>query len=124
MVRSLGVEVEHTEYDDIATSDKIVDIKLLWKPTIEDDQFPPRFELSISSLDEKNQIVKVRYPLDNNGVCRADFTVLKSATGNTMLVFWNGQNTVHSFILSDYLSGFRESKSGFGFESVLACETR
>lgn len=118
MLDQLKIRIEHEEFDGIPNDGLVVSVKVTWNPVQEDKDFPPRFDLILFRPTEPSEPSErrmwVRTSPNADGLCISEFSVSKSEAGHTQLIFWNGQNLVHGFSLSDFLAGFAEPELGFG----------
>ena len=110
MLDDMNIKIEHRDSESLDGKEKNVVFTVTWKPVQKEKDFPPRMDLLIFNGEGDNKRrVHIRYRVDGEGKCEADFTVLKSEVKNASLVFWNGQHTVHGFTIFDYLSGFKDN---------------
>ncbi len=111
MLEDLRIQIEHEEYEDLSNGDQVVGVKVSWRPVEADKDFPPRFDLILFAPKSNGQLapsrrMQVSAVPNEAGVCELNFSVFRSETRRTQLLFWNGQHQVHGFSLSDFLSGF------------------
>lgn len=104
--RAAGVIMNTQRFDG---ADPTISFKVTWTPDsqLQDETFPPGMSLIQYAKDDKGAVTRndklhVRYELQRDGRCRADFTIAESELRAAELRFWLSQQTAYRLLLSDF----------------------